>query len=188
MMIICLCEFLYLWGMNFGRFNSTIKPKIGLCVDCKHDVEQHLVSGRCPYHYQKHRASVREEKAKNKPQPVKDFSKKVSGGPSALVLWYADRIAERTGRCMECGEVIPLIYAHSACAHVVPKNLFRSVATHPLNAIELGPQCGCHGRYDHSWERASKMNVFKEAKERFRQFQHLIAPEERRRIPDCLLD
>lgn len=174
------------------RYNSTIKHKIGLCVDCPHEVEQVLVAGRCPYHNKKHRYEQSQKRAKNK-STGKDLLEKSMGiatPQSNLVFWYAARIKERSGKCMECGEPIPLAFAHHSIAHILPKsskNGFPSVATNEHNWIELGASCGCHHRFDSSWEKASKMKVFAIAKLRFQKFEPLIAPEERRRIPECFL-
>lgn len=32
-------------------FNSTIKPKIGVCPECDDGVDKPLISGKCQYHY-----------------------------------------------------------------------------------------------------------------------------------------
>ncbi|MDN5470363.1 MAG: hypothetical protein L0G02_08095 [Lactococcus lactis] len=43
--------------------NSTIKPKIGECIDCPEESSaKYLIAGRCGYHYDIHRANVRAEK------------------------------------------------------------------------------------------------------------------------------
>lgn len=86
--------------------------------------------------------------------------------------------------CWECSEWIPLGYIRHATAHIISKVLFPSVSTHPNNFLILGAGCGCHYKYDRSWEDASKMKVFKEAKKRFLTFADLISLEERRRIPE----
>lgn len=172
----------------FKRFNSTIKVKSGVCLDCSHTVEQPLTAGRCGYHYQKFRAEENAKKTKKKYAKQLETPLGVSGGQSELVLWYSDKIHQRSGICMECLEVIPASYAQHSIAHIVKKSEIESVKTHENNWIELGAGCGCHGRFDHSAERASKMKVAKIAKERFKTFEHLIAPEERRRIPEWLLN
>lgn len=174
--------------MAFTRFNSTIKPKIGLCLDCKHGVEQPLTAGRCSYHYSRFRAEENAKKTKKRYAKQLETPLGVSGKQADLVFWFADRIKERSGVCMECLEVIPAAYAFHSCAHLLPKSLFPSVATHPMNYLELGAGCGHHNAWDVSWLSASKMKVAKIAKERFKTFEHLIAPEERRRIPEWLLN
>lgn len=40
-------------------YNSTIKPKIGQCVDCPEgSSKKYLTAGRCSYHYKIHRSNV----------------------------------------------------------------------------------------------------------------------------------
>ena len=39
-------------------FNSTIKPKLGICPECNDNKEKTLTSGLCPFHYKKHRSEV----------------------------------------------------------------------------------------------------------------------------------
>lgn len=172
----------------FKRFNSTIKIKTGVCLDCSHDVEQPLTAGRCGYHYQKFRAEENAKKTKKKYAKQLETPLGVSGGQSELVLWYSDKIRQRSGICMECLEVIPLSYAHASIAHICAKAQFPSVATAEWNFLELGAGCGCHAKADSAPSNFAKMKVAKIAKERFKTFEHLIAPEERRRIPEWLLN
>lgn len=51
-------------------------------------------------------------------------------------------------KCMECGEEIPVSYSRHATAHLFPKKLFKSIATHELNYMVLGAGCGCHYKTD----------------------------------------
>jgi hypothetical protein len=88
--------------------------------------------------------------------------------------------------CWNCGEVILKPFMRAAIAHVLPKrkNLFPSVATHPMNYLILGAGCGCHNEYDRSWTDAAKMQVWKMAKERFKQISGSIAKDEKSKIPE----
>lgn len=76
--------------------------------------------------------------------------------------------------CDNCGEPIPEKYYKHASAHILPKSIFISVMTHPLNWLKLGATCGCHHEFDSSVESASKMKIFGKAVERFKTFEHLI--------------
>lgn len=63
-------------------------------------------------------------------------------GKLELDKWFDD-IKERHWKdnycpCMECGIGIPRLLARYATAHLLPKKLFKSVATHPLNYLILG--------------------------------------------------
>lgn len=51
-------------------YNSTIKPKIGQCVDCPPGTQNYLTAGRCKTHYWNYRASL-------KPVKVKDIGKSI---------------------------------------------------------------------------------------------------------------
>ena len=47
--------------------NSTIKQKLGQCIDCPSSFKhQPLIAKRCKYHYDKHRAEVNEAKRESK--------------------------------------------------------------------------------------------------------------------------
>lgn len=107
--------------------------------------------------------------------------------------------------CMECGASIPkYLYIQqddgtrkvsinayrAATAHVLPKRErygFPSVADNPINRLFLGSGCGCHNRFDASWQSASQMKVFPAAIEIFRQLYPLLDPAERKNIPDVFM-
>ncbi len=117
-----------------------------------------------------------------------------------LEKWYADiRMRECLGggyihgvgfvsggaKCWECGDWIIEAFFKHATAHILPKKkgMFPSIATHPLNYMILGGACGCHNKWDSSWDNAVKMQVFPIAKTRYQQFAGAIAPAELERIP-----
>lgn len=92
--------------------------------------------------------------------------------------------------CMECGKVISQPFYRAATAHILPKRKeygFPSIACHPDNFLILGASCGCHSRYDRSWEDAAKMKVFPLAIEKFKILYPLIAKSERKNISEVLL-
>jgi hypothetical protein len=94
------------------------------------------------------------------------------------------------GNCWECGVHIPATYFRAATAHVLPKRKeygFPSVSVHPKNYLILGAGCGCHDRYDRSWEDASKMKIWGEAVKRFKEIYPFIKESEHKNIPEVLL-
>src|ERR1700684_2181963 len=66
--------------------------------------------------------------------------------------WFQERRKEMVGVC-SCGCAEPsskkddLYYRFCIC-HIYPKAIFKSVATHPLNWIELNFWKGCHTTFD----------------------------------------
>lgn len=96
-----------------------------------------------------------------------------------------------TGKCIECGgkscKGDPKYWKHSA-AHVFPKKLFKSIAAHPLNFIEL---CffgqSCHTNYDNKMTEPQEMKIWPLLVERFLILYPLMAKEERKHIPDCFM-
>lgn len=107
-----------------------------------------------------------------------------------LQRWYKDRIKEATGRCVECNK--PINYrnqddAFGSQAHLLPKSLFPSVATHPENCMELGRWC-CHGQYDSSWRNASRMKIWPHARDVIWDVLiPLLTPQEKSKLPDIIL-
>lgn len=137
------------------------------------------------------------EKQVKEPKPIAKVSEKKKAeqkDSKALDNWFVDRSKEMTGKCVECGGKTTKgdkkYWKYSIC-HILPKRLFKSVETHPLNFIEL-----CHFGNSHH---ANFDNLgFEYAKEkmpkawavivtRFRAMYPAIAPEERKFIPDILL-
>jgi hypothetical protein len=128
------------------------------------------------------------------------------GDDNALDVWFEDRKKELTGKCKHCGGrtwVEPKgrigendmtyrndkeFYRH-CIAHILPKAYFPSVATHPLNYIEL---CfwgnNCHGNMDNKVLDLTDMNCWDEIVEKFVAMYPFIAKEERKRIPEVLMN
>lgn len=106
--------------------------------------------------------------------------------------WFDDVAQkEKKGgyKCWECGTAINPFFIKAAIAHVLPKrdNQFPSVKTHPDNYLILGAGCGCHNRYDRTWEDAAQMKVWPLAVERFNKIYPFIAAKEKKNIPEELL-
>lgn len=121
-------------------------------------------------------------------------SKKIIVADDGIVTldqWFLDRRKELTGKCKHCGgrtcKGDPLYYKHSVC-HILPKRLFPSVATHPLNSIEL---CfwnnNCHAAMDNNILDMTDMHCWNEIVEKFVKMYPDIDPKERRHIPDAIL-
>lgn len=121
---------------------------------------------------------------KKSPKPMRKVSvrkqaemdaQKVTGKPASklsLDVWFANIQREHWKGaycpCMECGAGIPITYARAATAHLLPKKLFKSVATHPLNYLILGAGCGCHYKTDRV-DKFVKMKVWPEAARRIKE-------------------
>lgn len=75
--------------------------------------------------------------------------------------------------CWECGGKIYKPYYRAATAHIFAKSIFPSIATHPLNYLVLSANCGCHNK-THRLDTFSRMRIFKEACDRFKEFEPFI--------------
>lgn len=105
--------------------------------------------------------------------------------------------------CENCGAYIPnkkmnskgewvetKMYYRAATAHVLAKREnygFPSIASNPINWLKLGAGCGCHNRYDRSWEDAAQMKVWPLAVEKFKLLYPLIDAKEKKNIPEILM-
>lgn len=102
-------------------------------------------------------------------------------GKIGLDLWFRQiqdkHFGVNGGRCMECGEWIPNNYARHATAHLLPKKLFKSVATHPLNYLILGAGCGCHEK-THRIDKFVTMKIWVQAAERIKEMIPLLLFDE----------
>jgi hypothetical protein len=141
------------------------------------------------YRINKVAAKTAERKAKEAAD-VEDGKAMTSGGAD-LKRWFADRRKELTGSCAHCGGRSckdSEQYWKFSIAHVLPKNLFKSVATHPKNFIEL---CffnnSCHTNFDNKTLDIMDLNCFDTVISRFIEMYPSIAAKERRFIPDILL-
>lgn len=121
---------------------------------------------------------------------IKNLAKTV-GGTADLNRWFQDRRKEMSGKCLHCSD--PSCknndeYFKFSIAHILPKRIFKSVATHPLNWIEL---CfwgkSCHTNLDNNMLDLIDLNCFDTVIQRFVAMYPAIDPKERRYIPDVLL-
>jgi len=120
--------------------------------------------------------------------------KEALGKPASkleLDKWFYD-IAQKhsiNGKgcfCMECNAWIPHDYLRHATAHLLPKKIFKSVSTHPLNYLILGAGCGCHQKTDRV-DKFIQMKVWGVAAERIRTMMPLLPMDELRHISNQLL-
>lgn len=126
---------------------------------------------------------------------AKEAEEKAAGakqvGRLELEKWFFD-IQEKhwaTGwcACQECGEMIPKTYARPAIAHLLPKKLFKSIATHPLNYLILGAGCGDHYKTDRV-DKFSQMKVWGEAARRIKIMIPLLPFDELKYLSSQLLN
>ena len=150
---------------------SSFKPKYGHCETC--DKYAILISKKCQYCYPKFRAKVCAERNLKRAEKVKTELNLVDNSASELWDWYERQIPKLKDICMECGAKTKMLKReHWAVCHLLPKNIFKSVATNDNNQIEL---CQVHHtQFDSNIEAASKMKCFGYAVKEFRKFEHLI--------------
>ncbi len=167
-----------------------ISVRFGICIDCQLVTEKPLIAGRCQFHYKVYRSKINKEKRgksnnwrSGKPSEFRKRS-------NELFNWFEEKMKTSEPRCENCGQKINkanIRVWRGSQHHILEKSLFPSISAHPLNHGVLGMYC-CHGQWHTSWENAQKMPFFKIALERFMAFEKDIAPEERRKIPQCFLD
>lgn len=160
---------------------SCDKPVFGTDRNTKH--------GYCKFHQYKRTDIIR--KISRLPKKVKEKSE-APENYQQLQLWF-DNIAKEIKEkpyCWNCGKYITKAFYRAATAHILPKRKeygFPSVATHPKNYLILGPGCGCHAKYDTSWDDACMMKIWPMAVERFIAIFPEIDRKEYKNLPDVLL-
>lgn len=112
-------------------------------------------------------------------------------GKLELDKWFDDIRKHETaitgyGVCMECNQCFSLAYFRHATAHLLPKKLFTSVATHPLNYLILGAGCGCHEK-THRIDKFIQMKVWPEAAKRIKIMIPLLPFDELKHLSNQLL-
>lgn len=120
-----------------------------------------------------------------------DKGKELTSGGAELKRWFEDRRKELTGVCSHCGGRSCKDsdqYWKFSIAHILPKAYFPSVATHKDNFIEL---CffnnSCHTQMDNKMLDIIDMNCWDTIVERFLRMYPFIAKDEKRRIPQTLM-
>ncbi len=130
----------------------------------------------------------KKSKKKLKQEAEEKISKKDASAEKER--WFQDRRNEMCGFCKNCGK--PSFkksneYFRFSIAHILAKrkSMFPSVATHIDNWVEL---CGdCHHNLDACMINLSDLSCWDEVVVKFQKIYPFIAPEEKKRIPDVLL-
>lgn len=135
----------------------------------------------------KYRIPQQSEKKKNKLKAEKPETE-------LLEQWFEDREKEQTGFCYECGEPStkgnPEYWKFSIC-HILPKALFPSVKTHPLNKIEW-----CYFNKSHhtnadnngfEWVKVNMPKSWNFIVSRFKILYPLLTSIEMAKVPNVLL-
>lgn len=159
------------------------KNKIGSCKICPPGSPQtSIISGMCQKHYWESRNKVSKKRSlQRNPEQVEESK--------ALGQYYEHHNANSNWICENCNDRLFIFSpqeASSCQAHILPKELFPSVAAVLDNHMLLGglfQGCTCHKQYDSSWSKAESMPVFPLAVERFMKFKHLISPDEYKKLP-----
>jgi hypothetical protein len=114
----------------------------------------------------------------------------VKAASASLERWFNERHKEMAGYCKHCNGRSQKGYPNYKCsvAHILPKNFFNSISTHPDNWIEL---CfygkSCHTNLDNNMLDLIDLNCFDEVITKFVRMYPDIDPKERRRIPAVLV-
>src|ERR1700761_316449 len=142
-----------------------------------------------PYRINRVSAKTLERRAKEAAEV--ENGKALTSAGADCERWFEDRRKELTGVCAHCGGRSCKDsdqYWKFSIAHILPKNIFHSVKTHPLNYIEL---CffnnSCHTNFDNKTLDVMDLNCFDTVIERFVSMYPAIDSKERRYIPDVLL-
>lgn len=168
----------------------------GYNADCRPDLKQALIDKV------KKRNAVKLAGTKVRNLAKENTEVKAPKGYAELDRFFKERMERCEIKCENCGATnwwlennkdskFGKLKLRSCQAHLMPKRHFKSIQTHPLNAMVLGSGysglCHCHDTYDSSWDKASKMNIWDEVVRRFLIMYPLIKPEEHQYIPDVLL-
>jgi hypothetical protein len=141
-----------------------------------------IEAGRPLKEKKKHTINKVSEKRKAKIE-----ANKASGGDSEMDLFFASQRKFMKGKCLFYG--VNTMKKdddkfHFSLAHLLPKSIFKSVATHPDILIEL---CfygnSCHTNFDNgmiTWEFIKDSKEWLVIKEKLLNVLPIIAPEERK--------
>ena len=155
----------------------------GKCSKCPQSARSGLlIGGLCAYHF----GGGGEVERNNAPQVEK--LKALAVKNKTLKSWFDEQIKQCPDKCENCGQKIiipPDITKRASVAHILPKKLFKSVATHDMNRVFL---CLiCHANFDNKGnDYAATMQVSKIAKQRFSLFKDCISEDEKKHLPEYL--
>jgi hypothetical protein len=156
------------------------KCKVGNCSQCELENTNCVKVGKELFCLSCHR----QNKANSQ------MEKLVNNNSKELEIWFEERHNEMKGTCKHCAGRTEKGKSSFKCsiAHILPKALFPSVKSHPLNWIEL---CfygnSCHTNFDNYMIEIEELKCFQEVIEKFIQIFPNIEEKERRRIPEILL-
>ena len=140
------------------------------------------------------------EAVKKQPKPIKKVSDKKAkeikeerdnrgGGETELTKWFRRCVKMMSGYCAETGlktETKIFQYAVMSIAHLIPKSKAKSVATHPLNWIELNVDF--HHKFDAmSWEEREKLGCWPIIHDRLVMIYPDLSEEDKRHFPESVL-
>jgi len=118
---------------------------------------------------------------------AKEKAQKEAGTDGVMDLFFASNRSKMTGRCLFCnGDTMKNEddKFHFSLSHLLPKAIFKSVATHPDVLIEL---CfynnSCHTNFDNgiiTWEFIKDSKEWEIIKEKLLIVLPAVAPEERK--------
>lgn len=101
-----------------------------------------------------------------------------------LDQWFDDRREQMVGICQcGCGEKSQknddIYYRHCIC-HILPKAIFPSVATHPLNFVERAFFGGCHTNMDNrGLDKWANMADWQDIQQKLLILDEYLTPQER---------
>lgn len=120
------------------------------------------------------------------------IEQKFSGSDMSMDEFFKLMRPKMTGVCHHCGK--PSCknddkMFHFSLAHLLPKAYCPSVATNESNIIELcfWGENSCHTQLDNKMLDLTDLNCWDEVVVKFQKMYPKIAPNERRRIPETLL-
>ena len=111
-------------------------------------------------------------------------------------IWFAERRKEMTGKCVYCGsktEKNNNATFKNSIAHIFAKrkNMFPSIAKHPLNFLELCYyENSCHANFDNnflSFDELINSRAKAELKNKINTLYAAMTNQEKSRIPDNVL-
>lgn len=176
-----ICEFN---NCHFPVFGTDKKTKIGYCKmhqSKRTDLKKKTIPIESTKRLEtKVRTFVRQSDSSTCTEEIRTLEK-----------WFEQtmKAVEKNPYCWNCGKFIPRSFYKAACAHIVPKRKtygFPSVSTHDMNFVVLGAGCGCHAKYDNSWDDAQSMKIWPIAVERFKTFCLEIDKKELKNLPPVL--
>lgn len=139
-----------------------------------------------------HVKSYAKEKVPLKRTALKRGTFKSKEGGDDLTAWFLEKRSQMVGVCANCGNKSCKDsdeYFKFSIAHLMPKAYVKSVATHPDNWIELcfWGDNSCHTRLDTGMIDLIDLNCWDSVIQKFISMYPSIAKEERRRIPQTLM-